>query len=132
LGGFLQILANVAAHRWVRFRNWLTVRRVLAIVALLVLMLSVPWLMEAGADVAFLLGLDLGLVAEVTALLIIFSVRDHIRTAAGMARHRLALVFRPVLRYARRARRTRRNAARGHFPPREDDGPGWACALHPA
>jgi hypothetical protein len=85
--------------------------------------------MEAGADVAFLLGLDLGLVAEVTALLIIFSVRDHVKTAVAIVRQMLTLVFRPVLRYVRRERQGQRNAPLRHLLSREDDEPGWACAL---
>jgi hypothetical protein len=125
---FLQTVSNVMAGQWLRFRRWLTWRRALAIVTLLVLALNAPWLMEAGVDVGFLFGLDLGLVAEVTALLIIFSVRDHVRTAAAITWQKAVVAFRPLLRFARRAHRTRRSRPGRLLPPPEEDGAGLVFA----
>jgi len=106
-GGFLRKLSNLVAEQWLRFRRWLTVRRMLAIVALLVLVLAVLGLLEAGVDIGFLFGLDLGLVAEVTALLIIFSVRGHIKTSVTLLPRRLLVLRRPLQRLARAAGRAR-------------------------
>ncbi len=72
-----------------RFRRWLTFRRIVGIVLFLTVLLSLRQFVEIGIDVSFLLGLDLGLVAEVSALLIIFSARDRVMTAVYVVRRGL-------------------------------------------
>jgi hypothetical protein len=86
----LIILAAFGSDKLARFRRWLTFRRVLGIVVFLVLLLCFRSILLMGMDLTFFLGLDLGLVTEVSALLIILAVRDHVATAAYVIRRALA------------------------------------------
>ena len=109
-----------------RFRRWLTFRRVVGIVLFLTLLLLLRQFVEIGIDVSFLFGLDLGLVAEVSALLIVLSVRARLITTTNVVRRGL-LRIRPLRRSVRRAIRSRpiRSILQ---PPPDDDPAAWALA----
>jgi hypothetical protein len=113
-----------------RFRRWLTFRRVLGIVLFLTLLLLFRQILAIGIDVSFLFGLDLGLVAEVSALLIIISVRDRVMPVAYVVRRGL-LRIRPISRLLRRSvrRALRSRPVRPILPPPPEDHPAaWALA----
>ena len=124
------VLAAFASDLLGRFKRWLTVRRVVGIVAVLILLLLFGQFLSLGMDVSFLFGLDLGLVTEVTALMIILSVRHRVMTAAYVVRHWL-LRTKPVGRFLRRGirRAFRSRPAAPFLPPPPDDEPAvWAFA----
>jgi|HubBroStandDraft_2_1064218.scaffolds.fasta_scaffold173463_2 hypothetical protein len=113
-----------------RLRRWLTFRRVLGIVLFLTLLLLFRQILAIGIDVSFLFGLDLGLVAEVSALLIIISVRDRVMPVAYVVRRGL-LRIRPISRLLRRSvrRALRSRPVRPILPPPPEDHPAaWALA----
>jgi hypothetical protein len=113
-----------------RLRRWLTFRRVLGIVLFLTLLLLFRQILAIGIDVSFLFGLDLGLVAEVSALLIIISVRDRVMPGAYVVRRGL-LRIRPISRLLRRSvrRALRSRPVRPILPPPPEDHPAaWALA----
>ncbi len=122
---FLTILAAYVSGMLDRLKHWLTFRRALGIVAFLILLLCFRQLLLLGVDVTFLFGLDLGLITEISALMIILSVRDHVVTAAHVIRRGL-LRFKPashlLRRGARRAFRSR--TTRPRLPATKDDEPG--------
>lgn len=127
---FLIVLTAYLAELIGRFRRWLTFRRILGIVLFLTLLLSLRQFVEIGIDVSFLFGLDLGLVAEVSALLIIFSARDRVMTAAYVVRRGL-LRIKPLSRLLRRSVRRAicSRPVRPILPPPPDDDPAaWALA----
>jgi hypothetical protein len=130
---FLFVLATCAMELMGRFRRWLTFRRVLGIVALLVLVLCLKGIifdLGMGADLPLLFGLDWGLAIEVSALLIALSVRDRVTTVAYVAR-RWLLQAKPASRLLRRSirRAVRSRLSAQHLPPPPDDRPGqWAFA----
>ena len=85
----------------------------------------------ASVDVAFLFGLDLGLVTEVSALLIILAVRGHVATAVYVVQRGL-LRLKPVGLLLRRGvrRAFRARSAQPLLPPPPDDEPvAWAFAI---
>ena len=126
----LIILAAFASDVLSRFRRWFTVRRVLGIVAVLIVLLLFRQFLLLGMDISFLFGLDLGLVTEVTALMIILSVRHRVMTATYVVRHWL-LRTKPVGRFLRRGirRAFRSRPAAPLLPPPPDDEPAvWAFA----
>jgi hypothetical protein len=113
-----------------RFRRWLTFRRVVGIVMFLTVLLLFRQFLAIGIDVSFLFGLDLGLVAEVTALLIIIAVRDRVEPVAYVLRRGL-LRIKPLTRLLRRSirRAIRSRPVRPMLPPSPDDDPAaWALA----
>lgn len=124
---FLIMLAAYLADLAGRFRRWLTFRRVVGIVLFLTLLLSLRQFVEIGIDVSFLFGLDLALIAEVSALLIILSVRDRVMTAAFVVRHELSRV-KLLSRLLRRSAVRSRPARPILPPPPEDDPAAWALA----
>ena len=112
-----------------RLRRWLTFHRVLGIVAALVLLLFFRQFLLMGMDVTFLFGLDLGLVIEVSALLIILAVRNHAATAVYVA-WRGVLRFKPVSLFLRRGvRRAFRSRSTGRLLPPADDEPAPGPSL---
>ena len=127
---FLIALFTYLGERIARFRRWLTFRRVVGIVLFLTLLFLFRQFLALGVDVSFLFGLDLGLVAEVSALLIIYSVRDRLVTAAYVARR----AFSQIKSFSRLLRRNVRRAIRSRPvrpilpPPPEDDPAAWALA----
>lgn len=118
-------LAVFAADALSRVTDWLTVRRVLGIVAFLLLLLCFRQFLLLGIDVTFLFGLDLGLIAEVSALMIVLSVRGHVVTAVHVVRRGLVRL-KPVSRFLRRSvrRAFRSRTARPRLPATPDDAPG--------
>jgi hypothetical protein len=116
-----------------QFRRWLTFRRVLGIIALLVLLLCLKGLifdMGMGADLPILFGLDWGLAIEVSTLMIALSVRDHVVTLAYVVKSWLSqreAINRLLRRFAQRAFRSR-PAAPLLPPPPEDDLAAWALS----
>ena len=133
MGEFLTVLAAFASDTLGRLRRWLTFRRVLGIVAILILLLMVKGLvfdMGMGADLPILFGFDWGLAVEVSALLIALSVRDHVITVAYVVK-RWLLQSRPLNRLlrrgTRRSTRSRPNSALLPTPP-EDEPVGWALS----
>ena len=113
-----------------RLKRWLTFRRVLGIVAFLILLLCLRQLLLLGLDMTLLFGLDLGLITEVSALMIILGVRDRVATAAYVVRRGL-LRLKPATRFLRRGvrRAFRSRSARPLLPPPPDDEPAaWAFA----
>ena len=128
---FLTVLAVFISDMLGRFKRWLTFRRVLGIVAFLILLLCLQQLIGIGADLTFIFGLDLGLVTEVSALIIILAVRDHVKMALYVVRRGL-LRLKPVgLRLRRGGRRAfRSHSAQPPLPPPPDDEPAeWAFAM---
>jgi len=130
---FLAVLAVFISDMLGRFRRWLTFRRVVGIVALLVLLLCVRGLIEMGmgADLPVLFGLDWGLAIEVSALMIALSVRDHVTTVAYVVK-RWLLHRKPINHLLRRgARRSSRSRPGTPLlpPPPEDEPAAWALAI---
>jgi hypothetical protein len=122
---FLTILAAYVSDTPHRLRRWLTFRRVLGIVAFLILLLCFRQFLLMGIDVTFLFGLDLGLLTEISALIIVLSVRDHVVTAVHVIRRgllRLKPASHLLHRGARRAFRSR--TTRQRLPATKDDEPG--------
>lgn len=127
---FLTILAVFISDLLGRLKRWLTFRRVLGLVALLILLLMVKGLvfdMGMGADLSILFGLDWGMAIEVSALLIALSVRDHLVAFAYAVKSWVSQrkpVTRVLRRFARRATRSRL-ASSLLRPPPEDDPAAW-------
>lgn len=121
------VLAVFISDMLGRLKRWLTFRRVLGIVALLILLLMVKGLvfeMGMGADLPILFGLDWGLAVEASVLLIALSVRDLVVTVAYVVKSWLFqrnVVNRLLRRFARRAPRSR--PASSHLPPSPEDEP---------
>jgi len=113
----LIILAAFASDVLSRFRRWFTVRRVLGIVAVLIVLLLFRQFLLLGMDISFLFGLDLGLVTEVTALMIILSVRHRVMTATYVVRHWLyGVLFVPARQHHSCRRRQMMNRRSGPSP----------------
>jgi hypothetical protein len=128
----LTALAIFASGLPGRFRRWLTFRRILGLVALLILALCLKGLifdLGMGADAFALFAIDWGLALEVSALMIALSVQGHVAVVAHVVRR--WLVRNPLNRILRRAfrrsSRTRRSAPLP--PPPQDDHPVLAFAL---
>lgn len=127
---FLIALSAYLGDVIARFRRWFTFRRIVGIVLFLTVLLLFRQFIALGLDVSFLLGLDLGLVAEVTALLILVSVRQRLITVTYAVRHGLTRI-KPLSRLLRRSirRAIRSRAVRPILPaPAEDDAAAWAFA----
>lgn len=126
---FIMLIAYLAEHIG-RFRRWLTFRRVVGIALFLTVLVLFRQFLALGVDLSFLFGLDLGLVAEVSALLILVSVRDRVMPVAYVIRHSL-LRIKPLSRLLRRSvrRAIRSRPVRPILPPPpEDDPAAWALA----
>ncbi|HEY4077503.1 MAG TPA: hypothetical protein VGM26_11300 [Rhizomicrobium sp.] len=128
---FLTLVMAAISAVVARLRHWLTFRRVLGIVVFLVLLLSLRELILMGADLSLLFGLDLGLVAEVSALMIILSVRHYVMTAAYIVRRGVSSLRSAGHRLRRGFRRAfRRGSRKPCLPPASDSEPGvWARSL---
>jgi len=126
-------LAVFASDILVRFRRWLTFRRLLGIVALLILALCAKGLVEMGmgADLPILFGIDRGLALEVSGLMIALSVRDHVTAVAYVVKRwflQRKTVNHLLRRISRRSSRSR-PAAPLLPPPPDDELAAWAFAL---
>jgi hypothetical protein len=121
---YLFVLMAFVADMLGRLRRGLTLRRALGIVAVLFLLLFLGQFLAMGLDVAFLFGLDLGLITEVSALMIVLAVRGHVSTAAYAVRRGL-LRLKPARRFLRRGvrRAFRSRSARPFLPPPPDEDP---------
>jgi hypothetical protein len=116
-----------------RFRRWLTFRRVLGLVALLILALCLKGLifdLGMGADALMLFSIDWGLAIEVSALMIALSAREYVAAIVHVVKRWLVqrkLLNRLMRRAFRRSSRSR-PAAPLLPPPPEDDHPVFAFA----
>ena len=125
-------LAVFASELVGRFRRWLTFRRLLGLVALLILALCLKGLMldlGMGADAFVLFSIDWGLALEVSALMIVLSAREQVATAAFVVQRWLQQrkpLGRLLRRASRRARRSR-PAAEQMPPAPDDEHAAWAC-----
>jgi hypothetical protein len=93
-----------------RLRDWLTLRRVLHVCALIAIFLLAGQL-AAITDVGFLASLDWGLALEVTGAMMILAARTHTTATLRLLRHKLAVARKRlhslVRRGVSRAARTR-------------------------
>lgn len=117
-------LAIFATDLLGHFRRWLTFRRILGLVALLVLALCLKGLifdLGMGADAFVLFSIDWGLALEVSALMIALSVQGHVFAVAHVAKH--WLMQRKSLNRLRRAfrRSSRTRPAAPLLPPPPED-----------
>src|ERR1051325_10531401 len=108
-----------------RFRRWLTFRRILGLVALLILALCLKGLifdLGMGADALVLFSIDWGLALEVSALMIALSVQEHVSAVAHVAK-RWLMQRKPLNRLRRAFRRSSRTRPAAPLlpPPPEDD-----------
>ncbi len=119
-------LAVYASDLLGRLTRWLTFRRVVGIVAILILLMCTKGLIEMGmgADLPVLFGLDWGLAIEVSALMIVFSVRAHVIIVAYVVK-RWLLQRKPVKQLLRRGgrRASRSHPSAPHLPPPPDGEP---------
>ena len=118
-------LAIFASDLLGRFRRWLTFRRILGLVALLVLALCLKGLifdLGMGADALVLFSIDWGLALEVSALMIALSVQEHVSAVAHVAK-RWLMQRKPLNRLRRAFRRSSRTRPAAPLlpPPPEDD-----------
>ena len=116
-----------------RLRRWLTFRRVVGLVALLILVLCLKGLifdLGMGADAFVLFSVDWGLAFEVSALMIALSVQGHVAAAAHVVKRWLMQrksLNRLMRRAFRRSSRTRPAAPLLPSPP-EDELAAFAFA----
>jgi hypothetical protein len=116
-----------------RLRRWLTFRRIVGLVALLVLVLCLKGLvfdLGMGADAFVLFSVDWGPAFEVSALMIALSVQGHVAAAAHVAKRWLMQrksLNRLMRRAFRRSSRTRPTAPLLPPPP-EDELAAFAFA----
>jgi hypothetical protein len=108
-----------------RFRRWLTFRRILGLVALLILALCLKGLifdLGMGADAFALFAIDWGLALEVSALVIALSVQGRVAALAHVVR-RWLMQRNPLNRIMRRAfrRSSRTRPAAPLLPPPPED-----------
>jgi hypothetical protein len=119
-------LAIFASDLLGRLRRWLTFRRLLGLVALLILVLCLKGLivdLGMGADAFALFTIDWGLALEVSALMIALSVREHVAAVADAVK-RWLMQRKPRNRLMRRAfRRSSRSGPTAPLlpPPPEDE-----------
>jgi len=117
-----------------RLRRWLTFRRLLGLVALLILVLCLKGLivdLGMGADAFALFAIDWGLALEVSALMIALSVREQAALVAQVVK-RWFMQLKPLTRFMRRAfRRSARSrpSASQLPPPPEDERAAFAFAM---
>ena len=115
-----------------RLRRWLTFRRLLGLVAVLILALCLKGLivdLGMGADAFALFAIDWGLALEVSALMIALSVQGHVAAVAHLVKRWLMQRKSPnrLRRAFRRSTRTRPAAPLLPQPP-EDELPVFAFA----
>ena len=127
-------LAIFASDLLGRFRRWLTFRRILGLVALLILALCLKGLifdLGMGADAFVLFSIDWGLALEVSALMMVLSAREHIAAMTHMAKRGL-MRLKPLAHLMRRAfRRSPRSRPTASLlpPPPEDETAAFAFVM---
>jgi hypothetical protein len=115
----------------VRLRHWLTLRRVLHIIAILLILATIKEL-AAVSDVTFLLGFDWGLALEVGGAMMLLAARTHVIATADLLRHRLsALKRRAVILMRRGVARAGRSRPQAPPPSSSDDDGPWVGAWSP-
>ena len=124
LGDWLWAMLAVEPARLI---DGITRRRVLHIIGLILLVIFFQQIV--AMDLAFLFGVDLGLLMEVSAAVFILVARQQIKTTVLIIRRSLVLA-KPTLHQAcRRGARQIRRAVRTLWPPQESDEDGLAGAL---
>ena len=127
-------LAVFASNVLGRLRRWLTFRRLLGLVALLILILCLKGLIVdvgMGADAFALFAIDWGLALEVSALMIALSAREHVAAVANVVKRWLAQM-KPLIYFLRRSsRRSSRSRPAVPLlpPPPEDELAAFAFAM---
>jgi hypothetical protein len=127
-------LAIIASDLMGRFRRWLTFRRVLGLVALVILVLCLKGLifdLGLGFDAFALFTIDWGLALEVSALMIVLSAREHVAAISHMAKRSL-MGLKPLNRLMRRSfRRSSRSRPTAPLlpPPPEDEPAAFAFVM---
>lgn len=123
LGDWLWAMLVVEPARLI---DGITRRRVLHIIGLILLVIFFQQVV--AMDLVFLFGIDLGLLMEVSAAVIILISRQQIKTAVLVIRRSLVSA-KPLLHqaYRRGARRVRR-AVRTLWPPKSSDEDGLVPA----
>jgi hypothetical protein len=127
---YLIVVAAFASDMAGRLRRWLTVRRILGMLALLIVLLTLKEFLLMGLDLAFVLGFDWGLAIEISGLMFVLSAHRHLTTIARTGKN--ALVRLKSINALRRAtRRATRTPPRPSLlpPPPEDEPAGWGLAL---
>ena len=133
MGELLIALAVFASDMLGRLRRWLTFRRLLGLVALLILVLCLKGLivdLGMGADAFALFAIDWGLALEVSALMIALSVREHVAAVAHVVK-RWLMQLKPLNHLLRRGfRRASRSRPSVPLlpPPPEDELAAFALA----
>jgi hypothetical protein len=126
-------LAVFASDMLGRLRRWLTFRRLLGLVALLILVLCLKGLivdLGMGADAFALFAIDWGLALEVSALMIALSVREHVAAVVHVVK-RWLMQRKSLNRLVRRTfRRSSRSQPSAPLlpPPPEDELAAFAFA----
>jgi hypothetical protein len=120
----------VLAQALSRLRQWLTVRRVLHILAITAIFLLAGQL-AAVTDVAFLASLDWGLALEVFAAMMILAARAHTTATLRFLRHKLRRAKRRWSNFMRRgaARAGRRPGPQQTPPATSADEDGAAAGI---
>jgi hypothetical protein len=117
-------LAVFASDALGRLRRWLTFRRLLGLVALLILALCLKGLifdLGMGADAFALFTIDWGLALEVSALMIALSVREHVAAVVHVVKRRLMHPLNRLMwRAFRRSSRSRPSAPLLPPPPEDE------------
>jgi hypothetical protein len=126
-------LAIFASDLLLRFRRWLTFRRILGVVALLILALCLKGLifdLGMGADALVLFSIDWGLALEVSALMIALSGREHVVAFTHGVKRWLMQCKLPNCIMRRAFRRSLRSRPGAPLlpPPPEDELPAFAFA----
>ena len=119
-----------------RLRRWLTFRRIVGLVALLILALCLKGLifdLGMGADAFVLFSVDWGLAFEISALMIALSVQERVAAIAQVVK-RWLMELKPLNRFMRRAfRRSSRSRPSAPLlpPPPEDELAVFAFVMAP-
>jgi hypothetical protein len=114
LGDFLWAMLVVEPARLI---DKITRRRVLHVIGIILLLIFFQQVV--AMDLTFLFGIDLGLLMEVAAAILILIARDQFRTVLVIARRSLRAIVRAVRRG--RIRETVTHACRKLLLPKSDD-----------
>ena len=112
----------------VEFLNRLTRRRVLHFLGILLLLLVFQYVV--AFDLFFLFGVDLGLLMEVSAAVMVLAARQGAQTLTYAAWQQAKLIVERVIQTCRRgSRAVRTHAARMLLPPKSDEDGEGHCAF---
>jgi hypothetical protein len=124
---FLTLLVCFLADALERLRRWLTVRRVLHIVALLIILMCLGQLL-AVTDISFLLAADWGLILEVWAAMMLLTARMHGVAAVQRLRRSLRRATNRAAHWMRRGARAPRTRPKAPPPSSSDEDGVWGWA----